>query len=213
MDNVVNWLLIHGKKPHREAARAFLDGEVKGRTESDHIQAAKTLKDAKAVREDGEKRSYAKHWSYADPELQKWADAMIQECRKREIPLYAFELHRTPERQQQLLMQGTTKAGPWQSPHQYGQAIDLIHKTKLWSLTDAEWELIGTIGKEIARKKKVKITWGGDWGWDMAHWEMTNWRESDIYRAHRYMERKKFEIPDDTERRFERYKLIMAQMA
>lgn len=42
---------------------------------------------------------------------------------------YKFELFegfRLPQRQAYLLKQGTTKAGMWQSAHQYGLAIDLV---------------------------------------------------------------------------------------
>jgi hypothetical protein len=213
MFEAVYRLLNHPKlqKKHRKAAEAFLRGEIAVRQEKSHIDAAKSLRDVKVSKRDGNKRAYAKHWAYADTQLQKWADAMIQECRKRQIPLYAFELHRTPERQQQLMFEGRSKAGPWKSAHQFGMGIDLIHESKLWSLSNAEWEIIGAIGKEIARKKNIKITWGGDWGWDYAHWELTDWRKSDVKLTHDYMVRNRIEIPNETEKRFERYKVVMPQ--
>jgi hypothetical protein len=197
------------QKKHRKAAEAFLRGEIAVRQEKSHIDAAKTLRDAKVSKRDGNKRAYAQHWAYAHPELQKWADAMIQECRQRQIPLYAFEILRTPERQRQLKIEGRTKAKPYESAHQFGYAIDLIHKSRLWSLEQSEWEIIGAIGKEIARKKNIRITWGGDWGWDYAHWELTDWRDLDYKLAHNYMRYNNIEIPNETAKRFERYEQLM----
>lgn len=37
-----------------------------------------------------------------------------------------FESFRGPLRQAHLLAKGTTKAGPWQSPHNYGLAVDFV---------------------------------------------------------------------------------------
>lgn len=37
-----------------------------------------------------------------------------------------FETYRTPFRQAHLLTQRVTKAGPWQSPHQFGLAADFV---------------------------------------------------------------------------------------
>lgn len=98
------------------------------------------------------------------------------ECRG--IPMYAFEFYRSPERQNRLKEQGVSKAGAGSSPHQYGCAVDIIHSTKLWDITEKQWAVIGAIGKEVARKMNLKVVWGGDWGfYDPAHWELANWRE------------------------------------
>lgn len=47
-----------------------------------------------------------------------------------------FEGYRSPERQLQLLnIDKTTKAGPWQSAHNYGLAVDFVP----WDPADQKW--------------------------------------------------------------------------
>jgi len=110
---------------------------------------------------------------------------------KRGMPFYAHEFYRDNARQYELKRNGNSKAGPGASPHNYGLAVDIIHTAKLWDLTEAEWDIIGAIGKETARKMNLKVRWGGDWDrdgipvhsdpdenfWDPAHWEILNWRD------------------------------------
>ena len=73
---------------------------------------------------------------------------------------------------------GTTKARAWESPHNYGLAVDIIHGTKAWDLTRKQWEIVGHMGKEVAAQLGVKVVWGGDWKfYDPAHWELANWRD------------------------------------
>lgn len=97
---------------------------------------------------------------------------------QRAYPLFAVEMHRSNARQVSLRDKGTSKAGPGQSPHNWGCAVDIIHLTRGWNLSKAEWDIIGLIGKEVARKRKIPIVWGGDWKfWDPAHWELANWRD------------------------------------
>lgn len=43
-----------------------------------------------------------------------------------EFRLKVFETYRSPARQLHLLSKAVTKAGPWQSPHQYGLAVDFV---------------------------------------------------------------------------------------
>jgi len=116
-------------------------------------------------------------WGKVHPDIKRFAQAFHKECKRRGIPLWIFELYRTPYRQEQLRKQKRSRAGPNGSPHQFGCAVDIISADKLWDLTNKEWQLIRTIGFEIARKQNLKLVWGGDWGWDFAHWELENWRE------------------------------------
>lgn len=93
--------------------------------------------------------------------------------------MYCFELWRSPERQERLKKKGVTRAGAWESPHQYGLAIDIISVTDFWDLAPESWEYIGQMGKEVARKCGVKMEWLGDpkhGFYDPAHWQMENWK-------------------------------------
>lgn len=119
------------------------------------------------------------------PDIVKFSRKLIAELSRRGIPFYAFEYKRSLARQAELYAQGRTTSGPkvtnakaGSSAHNFGLAVDLIHATRLWDLTKKEWDLVGSVGKEIARKMNLKIVWGGDWTrpYDPAHWQVQGWR-------------------------------------
>lgn len=116
--------------------------------------------------------------SRLDLDLLRWVRAMARECEAMAIPLFVIEGYRDPARQAELKAKGNSKAGPGQSPHQYGFAVDLVHYGLFWNLTEKEWAVVGQLGKEVARKQNLDLTWGGDFEslWDPAHWELTDWR-------------------------------------
>ena len=59
----------------------------------------------------------------------------------------------------------------------YSAAVDIIHATRGWNLTKKEWDVVGAIGKELARKRNIDIEWGGDWKfYDPAHWQIKSWK-------------------------------------
>lgn len=124
------------------------------------------------------RRSGAYDWTHTHPDIKRFAQRFQKECASRGIPIWIFETYRSPARQKQLKAQGRSKADAFQSPHQYGCAVDLISSHKLWDLNKKQWDLIGVIGKEIARKLNLKLDWGGDWSfYDPAHWQLSNWRD------------------------------------
>lgn len=115
------------------------------------------------------------------PEMAKFGQKLTKELAARGYPFFVFEYYRDPIRQDRLFNQGVSKARGGQSPHNYGLACDLVHATRYWDLTRREWAVVGAIGKEVARRMKLKIEWGGDWNfYDPAHWQMAGWKK---YRA------------------------------
>jgi len=61
-----------------------------------------------------------------------------------------------------------THAGPGESFHQYGEALDAVPVVNGATVWDAPhlWEQYGTCAKLLG------VTWGGDWGWDQPHIQM-----------------------------------------
>lgn len=115
------------------------------------------------------------------PKIVEFWKAFNKACTGRKIPLLPYELFRSEQRQNSLFRKGVSKAKAGQSPHQFGCAIDIVHYPKFWNLTRKEWDVLGAIGKEVARKRNIKIEWGGDWSfYDPAHWQLVDWR---IYKA------------------------------
>lgn len=140
-------------------------------------------------------------YMWVHPQIVEFWKAMHKECSARRIPIKAFEFLRTRERQDELHAQGRSNARAGQSPHQYGLAVDIISATKGWDLSKKQWDVIGSIGKEIARKRNIKLEWGGDWEfWDPAHWQIADWKK---YRtAYNHCVQNGIKIPEETKLRF-----------
>lgn len=114
----------------------------------------------------------------AHPDILEFEKLLVRRMAKLGVPMFASEVIRTPERQDDLYALGTTKARAGQSPHQYGCAVDVVHSVHGWNLDQKAWALIGHVGKELAAQRGLKVTWGGEWSfYDPAHWELTHWRE------------------------------------
>ncbi len=110
-------------------------------------------------------------------DVQAFIKTFLRDLERRNIPLFPVDGFRDAKTQQRLFKQGVTKARAGQSPHNYGLAVDFVHSTKFWDLNRLQWDVIGLIGKESARKCNVKVTWGGDWSfYDPAHWELRDWK-------------------------------------
>jgi len=91
---------------------------------------------------------------------------------------FVTEFYRDNARQFQFKRDGFSKAGPGVLFYNFGLAVDIVHTGKLWDLSKPEWDIIGAIGKETARKMNLKVEWGGDWSfWDPAHWQIAGWRK------------------------------------
>ena len=97
-------------------------------------------------------------------------------ARGQKLRFEPFEGYRTPIRQEYLLaVRKTTKAGPWESAHQYGLAVDfacrVIDKYGLgagWSWPeDAPWQVL----KNLARANGLDIPIE----WDRGHVQHPLW--------------------------------------
>lgn len=114
----------------------------------------------------------------AHPDLLRFQVAFCKELQRRNMPFFPIQFVRSNKEQAELLKKGVTKAGPGQSPHNFGLAVDIVHFGKWWNITRLQWAVVGMIGKEVARKMNIRVTWGGDWNfYDPAHWELSDWRE------------------------------------
>lgn len=80
-----------------------------------------------------------------------------------EVRFEIFETFRHPLRQLELLAQKTTKAGPWQSAHQYGLAVDFVPYLDPARRSSAE------VALWMEFRKKATINPGeGGWYWPSA---------------------------------------------
>ena len=107
-----------------------------------------------------------RRWQQIHPNLQQRVLA-IHEVMRRQYgyQMVLVEGYRSPERQAELIKRGNaTRAGAWQSCHQYGMAADSapIRDGQLqWDMSD-EWtrrgyQLYGALARQAG------LEWGGDW--------------------------------------------------
>lgn len=118
-------------------------------------------------------------WQHVDLDLQIFAARFIETMRRKGIPLYVHSAFRT-KREQNLLKQAGRSRAAWpHAPHCQGAAVDIVHGRYHWEMTETEWALMGKVGKAVAKKLGIAVTWGGDWKfYDPAHWEITDWRQN-----------------------------------
>lgn len=115
----------------------------------------------------------------AHPDILEFRRCFIDEMAKTHgVPMWAHNMVRTSAEQEKLFARRVTKARGGESPHNWGCAVDIVHSTRLWELDKRSWTMLGAIGKEVAKRKGIAITWGGDWRfYDPAHWEITDWEQ------------------------------------
>lgn len=109
---------------------------------------------------------------------------LVTAARKINVPLFAHCMMRTSDEQDAAFARGASKAQAGESPHNFGLAVDIIHSVKGWAISPASWDMLGHMGKELAARNGIAVTWGGDWkskpsdvvGWDPAHWQLRDWK-------------------------------------
>lgn len=114
-----------------------------------------------------------------DCELKKWWLAFQRDAARISIPLRVVWGWRSWEQQAELHAKGVGTR-PGNSAHNFGMALDVIHMRRAWEQMPKQgWQLLGAMGKEVARKQGLQITWGGDFKsrYDPAHWELTDWHK------------------------------------
>lgn len=80
-----------------------------------------------------------------------------------------FEGFRDPSRQRELLKAKTTKAGPWQSAHQFGLAADFVAWVNgrwSWS-TEHDWNYLHECAEALGLGAPIK--------WDLPHIQHPFW--------------------------------------
>lgn len=104
-------------------------------------------------------------------------EQIVKRMEKAGYPSRIFIGYRSPEQQNREYAEGDSKAKAWQSPHQYYEAVDIIHKTKAWNVTQDYWDTLASIVRTVEREYNIDLVHGYDWGWDSAHIEIALWRQ------------------------------------
>lgn len=149
-----------------------------------HVEAGRQLVDTELIRSTRYRDYLPLDRQNNHPVLLDFTKAFMDETKALNIPMRPFYLYRDNELQERLKAKGRSKAGAGQSPHNHGCAVDFVHMSRLWEGMDKKhWDVLGAIGKEVARKRGIDVVWGGDWRfYDPAHWELANWRDWRAFR-------------------------------
>lgn len=122
---------------------------------------------------------------------------MLERIEAKGLPFVVYETYRSPWRQAELYLSGrvqdangkwardktgeagqiVTNAGPYQSAHNFGLAVDFVLRipgVNPWQMSGYRWmwHELGSIGKTLG------LEWGGDWRAikDYPHFELPRWR-------------------------------------
>ncbi len=125
----------------------------------------------------------------------KFRAAVVQAlaaCRAQGLPAIVYEAYRTPELQALYYARGRTQIPPsytvtnarsnLYSWHGYGLAVDVIHETKEWDVSEAWFAQVAACFRAAGCK------WGGDWKMkDLPHFQWGPCKPSPSDRARELM--------------------------
>ena len=139
-----------------------------------------SLKKARAFnaqeRRQAEKRQT--RYTYTDGPMKFLLQQIVRQMQSSGRDAKIFEFYRHPDKQVEYLQKGTSKAGPFESAHQFFEAGDLIDPKLFWNVSDDYWEAISDAVEIVEEKFSVKLVHGWrDWGWDGPHIELPDWRD------------------------------------
>jgi len=137
----------------------------------------KAFRDVKYPRERMQETKRQTRFTYTDGPMYYLGLQIVKAMQDAGYPAKISECYRSPERQDELYARKRTKAKRWQSPHQYLEAVDIIHPSLGWNVSPDYWDALNACAQIVAEKHGVELEYGYDWGWDMAHIEIKDWRE------------------------------------
>lgn len=115
-------------------------------------------------------------FTYRDGPMIFLAQQIVKAMQDAGYPATIFNSYRSPEQQNREYLEGDSKAKAWQSPHQFLEAVDIVHPGKFWNVSEDYWETLHACGKIVEERFGVDLVFGYDWGWDKAHIELADWK-------------------------------------
>lgn len=116
-------------------------------------------------------------YCYTDGPMFYLGQQIVKAMQDAGYPAHIFYCYRSPEKQVELRAKGRSKAGPWQSPHQFFEAVDIVHPARYWDVSPEYWRTLAACVKMVADKFGVHLEHGHYWRFtDSAHIELKDWR-------------------------------------
>lgn len=108
-----------------------------------------------------------------EPRLRALQDRLSEYAETKTIcRLELFEGYRHPARQWALSSK-VTRAGPWESAHQYGMAADFARRLEKgfdWTVSSREWRILAETARECGLEVPMP-------GWDPGHVQLPEFRD------------------------------------
>lgn len=109
---------------------------------------------------------------YCAPLIRPKVDALLLALEREGLHEFQiFETYRSPLRQRALARRGTTKVGPYGSPHQFGLAVDLVRRSPsrgwTWDVPGKTWTEIHGLARKCGLVAPI--------AWDPYHLEAPEW--------------------------------------
>ncbi len=116
-------------------------------------------------------------YTYVDGPMVYLGQQIVKAMEDAGYPAKIIEALRSPERQAALKAAGRSRAGPWESPHQFWEAVDIVHPGKGWNVSEDYWQQLESAVSMVEEKFGVQLEHGHRWKFrDSAHIEMKYWR-------------------------------------
>lgn len=136
-------------------------------------------------------------FTYVEGPMNYLGQQIVKAMEDAGYPAKILYCYRSPEIQRGLYAKGRTTGGrrvtnakPWESPHQYYEAVDIIHPALAWRVSDKYWDTLAACVRIVAEKYGVNLKHGHDWDGDgipvrddpdeqfqdSAHIELADWR-------------------------------------
>lgn len=138
------------------------------------MQAAR---DERQPREKGQVQKRQTRYTYDAGPMFYLGQQVVRAMEDAGFPAKIHCCFRPPDVQADLKERGFSKAGPWESPHQFYEAVDIIHPAKGWKVSPDYWEALASCVRIVADKYGVDLVHGHYWRFvDRAHVELKDWR-------------------------------------
>lgn len=123
-------------------------------------------------------------YTYVDGPMYYLGQQIVKAMQDAGYPAKILWCYRSPEIQRGLYAQGRTAPGrkvtnakPWDSPHQYFEAVDIIHPSLGWQVSEDYWEALASCVRIVADKFGVELDHGHTWRFrDSAHIQLKDWK-------------------------------------
>jgi hypothetical protein len=128
----------------------------------ERMARATTVQEVLAIaREHGDKPySLAPKFDYTQGPIFYFGQKVCVAMERIGQPTKIHTCFRSPDEQRDL-PQGVSNAEPWESPHQFYEAVDLIHAKRGWPPTDDPyWRILNDVAQVVAHELGLPIVGG-----------------------------------------------------